>query len=86
MLLKQLIQHPTTSSKLLVCDPFHMAGKEELVKEVIGLANADVDGPRYILFGINPAAMDGNKIVGIQEGFMWDLKKAHRYISELIEP
>jgi len=86
MLLKQLIQQPTTSSKLLVCDPFRMTGKEELVKEVIGLANAKVDGPRHILFGINPGAMEGSKIVGIDEGAMSDLKKAHRHLSELIEP
>ena len=63
MLLKQLIQQPTTSSKLLVCDPFRMTGKEELVKEVIGLANANVDGPRHILFGVNPGAMEGRKLV-----------------------
>lgn len=86
VLLKQLIQQPTTSSKLLVCDPFRMTGKEELVKEVIGLANSDADGPRYILFGINPGAMEGNRIVGIDPATMSDLKKAHRYISELIQP
>jgi schlafen family protein len=86
MLLKQLIQQPTTSSNLLVCDPFRMTGKEELVKEVIGLANAKVDGPRHILFGINPGAMEGSKIVGIDDGAVSDLKKAHRHISELIEP
>ena len=86
MLLKQLIQQPITSSKLLVCDPFRMMGKEELAKEVIGLANAKVDGPRHILFGINPGAMEGSKIVGIDEIAVADLKKAHRHISELIEP
>ncbi len=86
MLLKQLIQQPSTSSNLLVCDPFRMTGKEEMVKEVIGLANARVDGPRYILFGVNPGAMEGSKIVGIDEGAIADLKKAHRHISELIEP
>jgi len=86
MILKQLLHQPTTSSKLLVCDPFRMTGKEELVKEVIGLANANVEGPRYILFGINPGAMESSKIVGIDEGAMTDLKKAHRHISELIEP
>jgi hypothetical protein len=64
-----------------------MTGKEELVKEVIGLANADVDGPRHILFGINPGAMEGSsKIIGLDDGAMSDLKKAHRHISELIEP
>jgi hypothetical protein len=86
MLLKEMIQQPSTSSNLLVCDPFRMTGKEELVKEVIGLANARVDGPRHILFGVNPGAMEGSKIVGIDEGAVSDLKKAHRYISELIEP
>ncbi len=86
MLLKQLLQHPRTSSKLLVCDPFQEQDQEELVKEVIGLANADVDGPRYILFGINAGVMEGSGIVGIAESAMADLKKAHRLISTLIEP
>lgn len=71
---------------MLVCDPFRMTGREELVKEVIGLANAKVDSPRHILFGVNPGALEGSKIVGISEGAIGDLKKAHRHISELIEP
>ena len=86
MLLKQLLLQPKTSSKLLVCDPFREQDPEELVKEVIGLANAEVDGPRYILFGINAGAMEGSGIVGIAESAMADLKKAHRLLSTLIEP
>ena len=86
MLLQQLIQQPTTSSKLVVCDPFRMPEPAELVKEVIGLANADVDGPRYILFGINPGAIEGSKIVGIKDDAAAALKKAHRLISAQIEP
>lgn len=86
MLLKQLIESPITTSKLLVCDPFREHDQEELVKEVIGLANADVDGPRNILFGINPGAIDGTGIVGIDESAMAELKKAHRALSVLIEP
>jgi len=86
MLLKQLIESPMTSSKLLVCDPFRELDREELVTEVIGLANADVDGPRNILFGINAGAVDGGGIVGITEGLMADLKMAHRILSDLIEP
>jgi hypothetical protein len=86
MLLNQLLQQPTTSSQLLVCDPFRVPDKEELVKEVIGLANSDADGPRYILFGTNPGAMEGGSIVGIAEDAMADLKKAHRLISALIDP
>ena len=86
MLLKELIKAPMTSSKLLVCDPFRELDREELVAEVIGLANADVEGPRIILFGINAGAVDGSGIVGITDGAMAELKKAHRTISELIEP
>ena len=86
MLLKQLIESPMTSSKLLVCDPFREHDQEELVKEVIGLANADVEGPRNILFGINVGGLDGASIVGITESAIADLKKAHRTLSALIEP
>ena len=86
MLLKQLLQQPQTSSTLFVCDPFREPDHEELVKEVIGLANADVDGPRYILFGVNAGAMEGSGYVGIADSAMADLKKAHRLLSAMIEP
>jgi hypothetical protein len=86
MLLQQLLQQPTTSSKLVIFDPFRMPEPSELVKEVIGLANADVEGPRYILFGVNPGAIDGSKIVGIRDDAAAALKKAHRVISAQIEP
>jgi hypothetical protein len=71
---------------MLVCDPFRLPDQEQLVKEVIGLANADVDGPRYILFGINAGGMEGKRVVGIGDDAMADLKKAHRLVSSLIEP
>lgn len=86
MLLQQLIQQPIASSKLVIFDPFRMPEPSELVKEVIGLANANVDGPRYILFGVNPGAIDGSKIVGIKDDAAAALKKAHRVISAQIEP
>ena len=86
MLLKQLLESPQNSSKLVVFDPFRELDREELVKEVIGLANADVDGPRNILFGVNAGAVDGSGIVGIAESAMLELKKAHRLLSALIEP
>ena len=63
-----------------------MTGKEELVKEVIGLANATVRGPRHVLFGINPGAIEGSKIVGMSEDAIANLKKAHRHVSVMIDP
>lgn len=85
MLLKQLLDSPRTSSQLLVYDPFGELNRQDLVREVIGLANADVEGPRNILFGVNPTA-DGDGIVGISDSAAAELKKAHRLISRLIEP
>ena len=86
MLLKELLESPKTSSSLLVSDPFREPDQVELVREVIGLANADVDGPRNILFGVKPGAEAGDGIVGIDDSAMAELKKAHRLISALIEP
>ncbi len=86
MLLKQLLESPKTSSNLVVYDPFQELDREELVREVIGLANAEVDGPRNILFGVNAGAVDGNGIVGIPETALADLKKAHRLLSAVVEP
>ena len=86
MLLKQMLAAPTTSSELLVYDPFRSLDRESLVQEVIGLANAGVEGPRNILFGVNPGGVNGAKIVGIPDSAVGDLKRAHRLISSLVEP
>lgn len=86
MLLQQLLKSPRTSSGLLVCEPFRTPDREELVREVIGLANADVEGPRYILFGVNPGAIEGDGVVGVPDELVRDLKRAHRLVSTLVEP
>lgn len=86
MLLKRLLNSPGTSSNLLVWEPFRDVDRQELVTEVIGLANADVDGPRYILFGVNPGTVEGDGVIGIPESAAGDLKKAHRLVSTLVEP
>ncbi len=86
MLLKQMLDAPTSSPNLVVFDPFQAFDREQLVKEVVGLANADVEGARNILFGVNPGGMDGSRIVGIPEDVVGDLKRAHRVISSLVEP
>jgi len=85
MLLQQMIDSPVTSSNLVVFDPFAQFDREALVKEVIGLANAKVDGPRAILFGVNPGGLNGS-VVGIPADAISELKKAHRLVSSLVEP
>ena len=86
MLLRQMLVSPTTSSGFVVFDPFQGIDRESLVKEVIGVANADVDGPRYILFGVNPGGSDDKKIVGLSDSCLTTLKRAYRLVSSLVEP
>lgn len=86
MLLKQMLEAPKTSSNLVVYDPFQPLERHSLLKEVVGLANARVDGPRNILFGVNPGAIEGNAVVGIPEEAIRELKRAHRLASTLVEP
>ncbi len=85
MLLKQMLETPTTSPNLVVFDPFQAFDRDALIREVVGLANADVEGPRHILFGVNPGGMNGN-IVGMADDAVGQLKRAHRLISSLVEP
>ena len=86
MLLRELLQLPKISSNVLFWSPFEEQTREQLVQEVIGLANADVDGPRYIFFGVNVGTMEGKGSVGIDETAIANLKKAHRLISGLVKP
>jgi hypothetical protein len=86
MFLKQLLQQPGVSGNLRFLDPFHAIDRESLVREVIALANADLPGPRYLVFGVNRGAMEGRGIVGIAAPAMATLKKAHRLISGLVDP
>lgn len=86
MFLKQLLQQPGVSGNLRFPDPFRAVDRENLVREVIALANADLQGPRYLVFGVNRGAMEGHGIVGIPDTAMATLKKAHRLISALVDP
>ena len=86
MLLKQMLEAPTTSPNLVVLDPFQAIYRNTLVKEVVGLANADIEGPRHILFGVNTGGTDDKKLIGIPDDALGELKRAHRLISSLVEP
>lgn len=86
MLLKQMLVAPTTTSDMVVFDAFKPFDRDTLVREVIGLANAEVEGPRYILFGVNPGGVDGKKIVGISDDTVTQIKRAQRLVSSLVEP
>ncbi len=86
MLLKKLLQKTSASPNILFRDPFKAIEPEALIKEVIGLANIEFDGPRYIVFGVNKATMEGSGYVGIPADQLARLRKTHRLIFMLVKP
>ena len=86
MLLKELLERPRPASNLRLYDPFRELDHDELVDAVVDFANADIDGQRHILFGVNAGAVEGTGVVGIKESAMAYLKKAHRLFSSGIDP
>ena len=86
MLLKELLERPRPASNLRLYDPFRDLDHDELVDAVVDFANADIDGQRHILFGVNAGAVEGTGVVGIKESAMAYLKKAHRLFSSGIDP
>jgi hypothetical protein len=86
MLLKELLERPRPASNLRLYDPFRDLDHDELVDAVVDFANANLDGQRHILFGVNAGAVEGTGVVGIKESAMAQLKKAHRLFSAGIDP
>ena len=86
ILLKELIAAPIESSSLIIADPFNDIDRDFLLKEVIGLANAEVEGPRYILFGVNPSGVEGSSVVGVSPEAMTQLKRSCRLVSAFVDP
>ena len=86
MLLKKLMQHTSASPNILFRDPFKAIETEELFQEIIGLANLDFEGARFIVFGVNKASMQGNGVVGVDTEKLAELKRVHQMVAKLIEP
>jgi hypothetical protein len=86
LLLQELLQTPEISPNILFWNSLEEQTGEHLIQEVIGLANAAVDGPRYIFFGVNTGSREGEGIVGISENTIASLKKARRIILRHVKP
>ena len=71
MLLKKILQNTSASPNVVFYDPFQDVDTDNIIQHVIGLANLDFEGPRYVVFGVNKAAMQGNGVVG-----WWQVSKA----------
>ena len=86
MLLKKILQQTSASPNMVFRDPFKPVETDQLIQEIIGLANLDFAGARYIVFGINKAAMEGSGVVGIDDEKLAALKSAHQLVATLIQP
>jgi hypothetical protein len=86
MLLKKLLLQTSASPNMVFRDPFKAVETDQLIQEIIGLANLDFAGPRYIVFGINKAAMEGNGVVGIDDEKLAAMKSAHQLVATLVKP
>jgi hypothetical protein len=86
MLLKKLLQQTSASPNMVFRDPFKPVETDQLIQEIIGLANLDFAGARYIVFGINKATMQGSGVVGLDDEKLAALKSTHQLVATLIKP
>jgi hypothetical protein len=83
MLLEELLKQPQDSSKLVLHrQPYGKRNHEQLIREVMGLANANVYGARYIVFGVDQQA----GVIGLSESAVGELKSDNRLAARFIEP
>jgi hypothetical protein len=86
MSLDNLLELPADSPNVVFrFEPFGKNQREQFIREVLGLANADVTGDRYLVFGVH---VDGSekKIVGLTDGDIKMLAQHSKLILEVIEP
>lgn len=77
----------TSDAPNRVCrfEPYGRAHREQMVREVLGLANADVQDDRYIVFGAHHDGTSMN-IIGLTDADKNCLEDDIARIGELIEP
>ena len=86
MFLEQLLdQSPDSPGLIFRRRPYGAQSQENLIREIIAMANAELDTPRYIVFG----AESGSGLVdliGLEEPDLDAIKQDSRTASRLIEP
>lgn len=86
MLLEPLLDQPADSPHILFrLEPYGSPRREQLIRDIIGLANAAFDVPRYIVFGADGhTGSPGRR--GLSEAELETVKADVREASRLIEP
>jgi hypothetical protein len=87
MLLENLLQRPGDSPLLHLRDAVYGRGRHtELLQEVMGLANADAEGVRHILFGVSRDAQGELQFAGLGDGALEEIETYAGVVQQYIEP
>jgi hypothetical protein len=85
--LEDLIRFENANSSLAFRERTYGADEgEDLVRELLALANAAASGPRFMFFGVEDAASETRRIVGIAETAWNDLRSRVDAVVPGIEP
>ena len=86
MNLSEIFQMPSDApNRVCRFEPYGEAHREQMVREVLGLANADVQDDRYIVFGVHHDGKAMN-IVGLTDADRNRLEDDIARVGELVEP
>ncbi|MGI9259747.1 MAG: AlbA family DNA-binding domain-containing protein [Gammaproteobacteria bacterium] len=67
--------------------PYAQVEKQAFLRDVIGLANALVDGPRYLILGVRDQGPDQRKFVGMTDAEIAEARKVYQaLILKYVEP
>lgn len=87
MLLEKLLRLPGDSPQLHLRDAVYgCAGRVQLVREVMGLANADTTGARHILFGVSKNDAGETELKGLRDGALEEMETYADLVNRYIEP
>jgi hypothetical protein len=86
MNLRAILELPSDApNRVCRFEPFGPAHREQMIREVLGLANAEMEGDRYIVFGAHHDGATMN-IVGLTEADTNTLENDVASIGQLVEP
>ena len=78
---------PAGDSVILRERPYAQVEKQAFLRDVIGLANALVDGPRYLILGVRDQGVHQREFVGMTEAEIAEARKIYQaLILKYVEP
>jgi len=86
MLLEHILEKPSDSPNIIFRSCLYGTGdREQLIRDVIALANTDCKEDCYIVFGVATES-DGRKMIGVEKSDLGLLRQQKRMAARAIEP